>query len=78
MLELPKTLLEWKLYKASATPFWELLRPFFEEHGYILWKDDHGFARPRDFPDAIRAKDEYHEWIDYVGPSQSSMPIEVS
>ncbi|ORY73227.1 kinase-like domain-containing protein [Leucosporidium creatinivorum] len=73
MLALPQTLLEWRLYTESATPFWELLRPFFEEHGYILWHDEHGFARPRDYPDAIRAKDDYHEWADYIGPSEKTL-----
>jgi len=78
MLELLKTLLEWRLHEEPTTPFWELLRPFFEQHGYILWKDEHGFAKPRDYPDAIRAQDDYHNWADFIGTSESSMPIEVT
>lgn len=62
-MELPDTLLEWKTYsEGSASPFWESLRPFFAEHGWKLWTDEGGYARPHNHP-RIRSPDQFHHWI---------------
>ncbi|KAI9069190.1 hypothetical protein FKP32DRAFT_1617567 [Trametes sanguinea] len=57
--QLPKTLSAWRLPhlakdESDGEAIWRPLFPFFEKHGYALWKDEDGFAL---YPDVKEERD---------------------